>query len=323
MPLNSLIRSYFLTSGDGRLISGNALSGARMSLHSGSEAIAYVNQVFQAFSALPKAPATIRDFEDCLNDARFSPFLAKSPRSVITSVMPLSHPNRPNLAERQCFTVLKLQYLNRLISQPDKDRMGIDFPLGGTPKDPVAFADALARLGASGRQFQLAPGEFLGNPLIWFTTETAAKRAMAACRRSRRGFADGFCDVLGLGHHKPGVWLVLLAIPGSAVEAAGHSRPNFADAGTHRWFMARTSKPAAPGARRRSSSWGQTADLQALATGLVSYNGGSERVSLQITSRHLGAARIGFELLGEVTGTSGSTTAGARLSDGVWGRRRG
>ena len=319
MPLNKEIRSYLFDSPFGRLIAGNAIGGARFGLYSKEATVNYVRAAYARYLNLKSAETiggSARDFEDCLVDLRCHAPEEGKQRQINSDIVPLFGLNKPNLSRRKLATVVELQLLPQLMSQDDKDRMGIELSISGKPKDPYRLARKLKRLGVKGRRFQLADGEFLGRKLVWLTPATEAGRLRKSCTDADK-MAEHFCDGLGLGHHPVGTWLVMLTIPGSAIQKAWHYRPVFCDAGTHRWFMTKSSQIGTP-----IGPWGQTAELQSLADGNIDYDGGPERVSRQVASDHLAGATISFDLLGEVKATNGSDTVGLRLSNDVWTRRR-
>lgn len=164
----------------------------------------------------------------------------------------------------------------------------------------------------------MKPGVTLGRSLLWFSTKDSVHslRRIKGIRDGRR--ANFVQSALGLGHYKVGTWLVMLKLPGSALEAAGHYRPTFCDAGIHRWFMAasslRRSLPAGP--------FGQTCNLKLLDAGESCCDGHPERVAVQPWLEHFKGEPIRFELLGPVTENHGTPNAASRLSDGIWSRRR-
>ena len=319
MPLNKAIRSYLFNSPFGRLIAGNAIGGARFGLYSKAATIDYARAAYAQYRDLKIAgviSGSVQDFEDCLANLRFQPFEAGKRRQINSDVVPLFSLNKPNLSRRRLATVIELQILPQLMSRDDKDRIGIELSISGKPKDPDQLARKLKRLGVSGRRFQLADGEFLGRKLVWLTPATEARRLRKSCTDTNK-MAEHFCDGLGLGHHPPGTWLVMLTIPGSAVQKAWHYRPVFCDAGTSRWFMTKSSQ-----IETLIGPWGQTAELQSLANGNIDYDGGPERVSRQVAGDHLDGATINFDLLGEVKTTNANDTAERRLSIDVWTRRR-
>jgi hypothetical protein len=319
MPLDNEIRSYLFGSPYGRLISGNAIGGARIGLHSAAATIEYARATYSLYltrKAATGKTASIRDFEDCLCDLRYRDYVHGKQRQINDEIIPLFGPNLPNLASKRLATVIELKWLPLLMTEADKDRLKIDFPVGGLPKNPDRFARRLRRLGADRRYFRLAGNQFLGRKLVWFTTEAEARR-LKKSGRNGAGLAFSFCSGLGLGHHPPGAWLVLLTIPGAAIQKAGHYRPAFCDAGIHRWFMARSSISGG-----KVGLWGQTAELESLARGYAPYDGGPERVSRELASDHFDDATIGFELLGQVNLATASRSASTRLCSDVWIRRR-
>lgn len=292
-----------------------------MNLYPASNARAFIARCYADWLALPtprKDP--VRDFENCLKDARFIPPLPGLTWDVNAAEMPTALANRPNVSKWRCFTVVSLQLLEQIVSQADKDRMNVTFPIDGKPKNPAEFLQQVSLIPKRERHFGIESGQCLGWPVTWFTTSGTVKQIKTACAKAGDDLPGAFCNRLGLGHHNPGTWLVLLSIPGSAVQLAGHYRPTFCDAGTHRWFMVRSSAAGTPPSK--PLTWGQTADLEALALGKSSYNGGSERVCFGISASHLGTSKVNFDILGPLAKTHGSPAACTQLANDVWKRRR-
>jgi len=220
---------------------------------------------------------------------------------------------------------MPLRYLVDIVPTASPLRTTVTLPpLGTEPKDEQALHDAWRLLTRAQRRFPLAGT--LGRPLFWFTDADAARRARRLPRAAGETEADSFISLLGLGHYRADglvnapKWAVLLRIPGAAADAAGHHRPSFADAGTHRFFMARSCMYIS-GVSTPPDSWGQTANLDLLGSAV--YNGVRERVGWRLEPVLGGPVNIEVDLLGPVTRSRFSPDeAPEDLANGVWARRR-
>ncbi len=320
MVLNNPLRKYFTESvSQGRLIYGNAVIGARVGLYPQLAAINYVNTAFTNLISDPsKIPTSTVDFENCLHDLRFSPYEYGKPRTVNTTFIGRPFLNTPDLSGETFFTVMDLQFFGTIVSDHDKTRMQVDFPVDGVPKTPDNFIGAVDSLGEDGRRFHIADDAIIGRRINWFTSRRTVESLLAKALKGGGKFADEFCDLLGLGHHIEGTWLVLVSLPGEAIQAAGHYRPVFCDAGSHKWFMQRSSK-----AKSKLRKWGQTANLKALSKGAPTYDGGDERVAHQLFPQHFNGRQLGFTLLGPAgTDAIERDIAGKRLTQEIFDRRR-
>lgn len=258
---------------------------------------------------------TVADFEDALFDLRFQSRPYGVPRKVRSMGVGFPHQNTPDLSGDTLYTVMKLQWLHGLVDRASPLKTQIDLPINCPPADEAGFLDDWNSLADSERHFSLAG--FLGNPIVWFTDQAGVDMAERFGRDHGLDRADSYCEALGLGHHKQGEWLVLLKVPGNAVQEAGHYRPLFCDAVMHRWFMARSANDVPP-----PPEWGQTANIHALLRGVAEYDGPRERVARQIVPAHASTARIEVELLGKLSRSSHPDDAPNALVAGVWARRR-
>lgn len=311
MPLSGHTRRYLLQTSNGRLLLGNALALIRMGLITSDEAIDLFQQ---AHSEACKVAAGIPDalqFEDQLKFARDSMLLGLGKGSPMIPLV-----DTPNLAGQNLYSVMPLRYLHHLVPGRAKLRNIVDLPVDTEPSDPEGFIQSWADTTKEHRRFDLAV--VWGRPIIWITNQTAVDRARAASRPAGQTDADLFTQTLGLGHYEVDQMAVLITIPGSVVQKAGHYRPTFADAVRHRFFMARSSRP-----RARIGNWGQTAHLAKLTAS--PYDGGAERVSLPITPSHFHPhQKLEVLLLEKVTTNRFiPNQAPPELAEGVWRRRRG
>jgi hypothetical protein len=307
-------RKYLLSTDNGRLLAGNAEAGVRMGLTRAAGMLDFFMSAHDAFVAAGGVNA--EDFEDALHGLRVEPFVYGKAQAVLAAGLGFPDENKHNLAGQRLYHVMKLKFLHSLVDRASPLRTDITLPVGTEPKDPDAFLEDWNSLAADERQFSLST--FLGRPIVWFTDSVGANNAERYGVSNGLSRADAFCEVLGLGHHQKDEWLVLLEIPGAAIQAAGHYQPLFCDAITHRYFMAKSSFPARP-----PSAWGQTANLHALAAGRSHYDGSPERISRQLAPSHFSRAdSIQVSLLGPVSRPTYPSGAPKRLSEDVWGRRR-
>jgi hypothetical protein len=260
-------------------------------------------------------PVTAWDFEDALNDMRFDAFEHGKPQAVLPAGLGFPSFNAPSVEGTTLYHVMKLKYLWSIVDAMSPLHTEISLPIGKDPPDIDRFLDDWNGLAENERTF--TPAGFLGRPIVWFTDAVGADAARSIAAAHNMPAADAFCETLGLGHHQQSEWVILLHIPGAAIQKAGHYRPLFCDAVTHRYFMAHSSRPGISG-----GPWGQTADLRALEEGDDVYDGAPERVSRQLETGHFGGEKIYVELLGSLSRRTYPAEAPRRLADGVWQRRR-
>ncbi|MEJ8859722.1 hypothetical protein WKW79_34560 [Variovorax robiniae] len=112
--------------------------------------------------------------------------------------------------------------------------------------DPCGTADGSLKMRAlcslSGRSDVLRPDGEFGRATLWLTPDDLAQDA------------DQVRDLLGLVHHGPGLALMCVDIPASAMGATESFRPTFAAAGSHRRFRQRPD-------RRTPRGFGRAVDL--------------------------------------------------------------
>ncbi|WCM28579.1 hypothetical protein NDN01_06560 [Sphingomonas sp. QA11] len=315
MALCPIVRAYLLDTVDGKLLGGNSASAVRNGHVTTAGLIDYFNRAHTKMLAAPGG-ASSDNFESALHDLRFAPFEHGVRREVHDSGLGFPDADLSGLAGQTFYHVMKLRFLHFLVDTESPLMNDLDLPLGKDPRESDAFLADWEELTDDERRFSL--NGLLGSPIVWFTNEDGAKAARLYSAANGIGLADAFCEVLGLGHHHAGDWMVLLHIPGSAIEKANHYRPLFCDAVTHRYFMAHSC--LVPGPTR---PWGQTANLRELVLGTIDYDGAVERVSHQLTPSHFEADEtIYVEMLGSLQRTKIFTAAPKRLADEVWVRRR-
>jgi hypothetical protein len=265
---------------------------------------------------------TSDDLRVFLNLRRFTSLGYSAPERVNGDLVPLDSENVPELSGATVYSVIWLGRLPELIHPDDRDelRKHVDLPGDGLPDDPTKFIEQMNSLSDVERQFHLADGKCIGRPIVWFTTQESYENMTRQSGVTGRGIADTFCDLLGLAHHPAGTWLILLEIPGVAVQNAGHYRPAFCDSILlPSWFMARSSWPVGSSAH---GPWGQTANLDALAAGHGSCDGAPERVARQLFRSDFDGLPLRFHLLGQVMNPNGTESAFSALSATIWSRRR-
>jgi hypothetical protein len=280
-----------------------------------SKMIAFYNSAHRQMAATSSS-STPTGFENAMSDLRFAPFEHGVRRLVLDAGLGFPQLNSPDLTGQSVFHVMKLRYLHYLVDPDSALANDVSLPIGIEPREPDAFLDDWDSIPDNDRSFILTGA--LGSPIVWFTNETGEQAARAYSRSTGLALADAFCEILGLGHHEAGDWLVLLRIPGSAIQEAHHYRPLFCDAVTHRYFMAHSCLLTSP-----SRPWGQTANLREMVLGNANYDGAFERVAQQLTPEHFTARdRISVELLGPVQRAKLFSSAPKKLADDVWARRR-
>jgi hypothetical protein len=316
MVLCRRTRSYLLTSDNGRSMVGNSESSARSGLTTPVAVIEFYAAGHACFSSRIKVTSDeIADFERALTSLRFEAGGDDQPRRVFDAGLGFPSEDVPDLTGQTVYSVMRLDFLRDLVDRSSPLK-GISLPVNSAPRSVTAFEAAWAELDPDERTFSLAA--LLGRPIFWFTDRRGAELAESYVGVRGLTRPDAYCETLGLGHLKRGMWLVLLAIPGDAVQKAGHYRPLFCDAIGHRYFMAGTSCP--PG---RPDPWGQTANLDEVRPGTLDYDGCPERVSRQINPSDFdGAPRISVELLGEVKRHDYPDVAPPILAAGIWARRK-
>ena len=203
--------------------------------------------------------------------------------------------------------VLPAGLLNRLISQPDLERLrreGLIFPHSDRSFRWTAIVDRWRRKPPADRRVRFSPTEALGRTrsVVWFTSRR--KLAARLGGRTGRNGAQRARDLLGLVHHRPGVVLAALHFPARILESRASARPTFADAADHSRFR------AWPDDRRAQSdrNWGRTVDLRALDHAERLADGCPERVTMVIAGDDLpGDGQFEFDLLGVVDEALGTT----------------
>lgn len=316
MALCPVVRDYLFNTDNGRLLGGNSGSAVRMGHASAKALVDFFATAHANLLASPPGSVSGGGFEAELEDLRFAPFTHGVPRVVYDAGMGFPLTNVPPLDGQTLYHVMKLRYLYDLVDSTSALATDVTLPVGVLPRDPVKFMADWDAVPPDERHFTLA--NFLGRPVVWFTDEAGAEAARQYSADTGIGLADAFCEVLGLGHNDSGEWMVLLHLPGSAVQSANHYRPLFCDGVKHRYFMAHSCVLSAT-----AGPWGQTANLRELALGAADYDGTFERVAHQIAPSHFGPTEtIHVEMLGPVARGSLSMVAPKRLADDVWARRR-
>ena len=325
MSLFDDVEQFLRNDESGRRLYGNAIGGAGDGLYVLSEAEALLAAAAQ--NALPYESTdsleNIEAFKQVFNGIRFHERPGNRPTIRVDEVS-TPHRDSPDLNGQTVYSVTTMSGLRHAMSEEDIRRLasnGITIRLDGTVEDEAAFLASLALLSPEEASFVIHSRKGMGRFIIWFTIERCFIDAQTRCSSSSDpiSLAESLRSRNGLGHRKAGEWLVLLKIPGSIVQKAGHYRPVFCEGGVGSdcWFMSRSSDHG----RFDGGPWGQTCDLEALQAGAATYDGAMERVALQPRQEHLGSDRIGFEVLGKVDARYGKADAMARLTDGIWTRK--
>ncbi|MEI9926416.1 MAG: hypothetical protein WDN44_00170 [Sphingomonas sp.] len=282
-----------------------------MGLIDADEAIALFERAHDEAGKVALGLPSAIQFEDQLKNIRDKTLFSLGKAGTM-----LPFVNAPNLTGQNLYSVMPLRYLHYLVPGSASLRNIVDLPIDTEPTDPDGFILSWGDTTETHRRFDLE--SVWGRPIIWITNQTAVERARLSHRASGQTDADLFTQTLGLGHYKVDEMAVLITIPGSVVQKAGHYRPTFADAVRHRFFMARSSRPLA-----KVGNWGQTAHLAKLAT--IPCDGCAERVSLPIARHHFHPRqKLQVALLERVTDNRFvPDQAPPELAEGVWKRRRG
>lgn len=325
MPLLDDVEHFLKNAPDGQRLYGNAIGGARDGLYGfdGVEAIFKAAAVDALPNETVDAQSNIKTFIESFNALCFIEIPGKRATRLVNYV-PMPLPNTPDISTETVYSVTNIVGLRRAMSEDDIRRLAAKSVVLKNPNNPTeetSFLSSLSSLSRDEKSFILPRNEGLGRFLLWFTTRECLDEAETRCSliSDPLTLAESLRSRNGLGHRKGGEWLVMLTIPGKAIQRAGHHRPIFCDGGvgSECWFMSRSSDHS----RFNGGPWGQTCELETLESGAGSYDGAKERVAVQPRLEHLGADRIYFEVLGRVDARFGTAGAMSRLTDGIWTRK--
>lgn len=317
------IRNYLINNDDGKRFFGNAMYAVRHQHYQFSS-------IRELFYDLVKQNNVV-EYQDSIErfkaesvNRRYREGLMRTEILGGPELQPFL--NEPDLTGKNVYSVTSLRALIDIMSLEDRRRLDLPASAEGDVVDPEAMSLRLDILGPDKCHFSLNASKGLGRFVFWFATQECIDAARAEHEAGRLGSSGpslSFVELLrsrhGLGHFKKGTWLVLLNVPGSAIQKAGHYRPIFLDGrvGPDCWFMACSSKSSTD-----NGNWGQTCRLAGLDGSGSPYDGALERVAIQPRREHFDDEPIRFEVLGPCEQKFGDDRAMKFLSDDIWRRRK-
>jgi hypothetical protein len=316
----------FLKNDDrGRRVVGNSVGGTTDGLYETKNVWGFYRALkrqvaIERAKALPPTPTDADLFITAFKSLAFEWTGGGKVRRRIDHI-PTPHWNVPDLSSTFVYSLTTLSGLMYAVSNDDKKRLSLlSFELTDKVADDAAFQKTLDAMDAKEMYFTLGPTNTLTQTVFWFTTQACFEEAETRCLLSSDPLtlAESLVSKNGLGHRKPNEWQVLLKIPGSIMQIAGHYRPTFLDGGVgaNCWFMSRSSNTMAP----HGNEWGQACELEALAKGLAQYDGAKERVAVSPRFDHTGGDRISFQIIYCKDKGFGGDAALARLTDDIVAR---
>jgi len=309
MSLEGYIRGFVGTD-YGRIVSSNACDGDILGLHRAGFSAEVLAAAYGNARGDPDATAP-REFIRLIGD------LARSPgnkRFCGQAIYGAAY----KLNSATACTILPIGVVSSLATGHDIDRFASLTRKGLCDFSNPDWIDTFANLPPNERYFRLKPGRALGTSFIWFTSSLNLQQLFSAAVRRGIALAElghfardalGLVDRVPAPAPDPPLFLVALAFPASVAEKAGHFRPTFVEAGSHRRFSARARRTRTP----RKYAWGKTIDLARLDADGTLENGLNERVCHPIERSMFDNAQvITFRILGKIT--KGNTCTNEQFS---------